>query len=229
MRALAVCLSEMGSAVVLASLSGHRGNVNEFAAVTREIWLKDIAEAYTFARAQQTEPDIPLYFVGYSLGALVNLNLISRQPEQIRYDKMILLAPAIALKWPANLLKPLFGIGDQWRLPSFTPARYQANRQTPVRAYQVLFALVQSLRQSGYAHLHIPSLVYIDPRDELVSIAGLQNIVNRFNLTDWQVLEMRTQPFGQGPHYRHLIIDEPTLGSANWSRLNVRIKEFFEL
>ncbi|MFA5819305.1 MAG: alpha/beta hydrolase [Bacteroidales bacterium] len=136
MKSICKMLSEHGSDVILIKLTGHRNDPQNLANITRQIWLTDLLESHNYAKSLiESSEKKPLYFIGYSIGALINLDLISSNPKLVHYDKMILFAPANATKWSTNLLKLSFSLGNEQKIPSFSPKDYRANDGIPIKVY----------------------------------------------------------------------------------------------
>ncbi|MBW7947548.1 MAG: alpha/beta hydrolase, partial [Sphingomonadaceae bacterium] len=92
-------LRAQGYAVLRAVLSGHEGDMEKFKKASREQWRNDLLGAYCAARALADQGKVPLHFVGYSIGALINSDLVESEPDLgVRYDRMVYLAPAVSVK-----------------------------------------------------------------------------------------------------------------------------------
>ena len=133
--------------------------------VTRAQWTESFFEFYSAAKSRAAKDQVPLYFVGNSLGALIGLSLqLEKNPQkQIRFDKMVLLAPAITPKFFTRWVK-MFGLfGYDYILKSWSPESYQAQLGTSVAAYKALFALVDEVEQKARPQeLDVSTLVFID-------------------------------------------------------------------
>ena len=150
-------------------------------------------------------------------------------PGRVHYDKMVLLAPANAIRRRSHLIKFFFLLGRKFGIPSRQPKEYRSQDKTPVQAYRVLFEMKKSIENQNYLNLTIPTLVFIDENDELISPGNLKKIMNKYQLTHWDVCTLNSQYVGKKTRYHHLIIDENTMGTENWHGFQSRIKAFFSL
>ncbi|MCO6476526.1 MAG: hypothetical protein J5I94_07885 [Phaeodactylibacter sp.] len=194
--------------------------VSNLRRVARGGWGKAFEEAYDKALARSQEVGVPLYFLGFSLGALVAQHAMSSSGGEVRFDKQVLLAPALALRSRSYLLKAAFFLPEHWLLPSKTPEAYRANRGTSIRAYKALFRQQKAVRKGRFRRLNIPTLVIIDPRDELISLSKLKKYIARFGLDNYRILEL--DPKGAAG-YHHLIVDERSMGPTNWDKATAAI------
>lgn len=219
-------LTQQGSDVILAHLTGHRNDSQNLSEITRQAWLSNLLEAHQHAETLIKNNPRPMYFIGFSLGALANLDVLSHYPGIVHYDKMVLLAPANALRRRSHLIKFFFFLGRKFEIPSHQPKEYRSRDKTPVQAYKVLFEMKKSIENHNYLNLNIPTLVVIDEKDELISLRKLKKIINKYQLTHWHVYTLDSQYVGKDTGYHHLIIDENTMGTGNWHRFQSRINAF---
>lgn len=205
------------------TLSGHGGDLQAFKHTSREIWLQDLFAGYCLARARALELGVPLYYAGYSLGGLLGIDLLtSPDYEGVDYDKILLLAPALVVRKTSKLAKSFKLFGESFMVPSANPPRYRANKAgTSVAAYNALFDSIKALESRNLRKANRPTLVLMDFHDELISPAGILRLRSREKLTQWriQVLKNPRPPFT----YHHLIIDEASVGPANWRKMQFSI------
>lgn len=224
MNALADFLRANGADVLPVTLSGHGGGMDEFKKVARDLWIKEMRDAFRSAEARAKENNAPVYFVGYSLGALVGLDFLnSPAGQEIRCEKMVLLAPAISIRDRSYLLK-LLGLFPSLVIPSLSPEDYRAHDGTPLAAYKALFQSISSLEKEGLAKSNVPTLVLVDPEDELVSTGGLGKFMGQFGLDQWKIIEVTNTGSPLKKKYHHLIIDENAVGADQWRSMKVSIK-----
>ncbi len=225
---IANVLTQNGSDVVLIRLTGHKNDPQNLAAITRQNWLSDLLEAYFYSKdlIKKDNPR-PIYFIGFSLGALAHLDVLTHYPEIAHCDKMVLLAPANAPKWSTHLIKCFFIMNNKSGIPSLAPKKYRYQNKTPVQAYKVLFEMKKSIENEKYRHLNIPTMAVMDAKDETISLRYLKKIIKTYQLTNWQIYTLNSQYVGKHSRHHHLIIDEHSMGSENWNRFIQRIKTFF--
>ncbi len=237
MQPLANCLAAAGVECLLLSLHGHGDNVapppgqsaatdsaarlESFRRVSYALWRDETAAAYAIA-AHSRRLGAPLLLAGFSLETLMGCNLALTEPD-VRFDRLILLAPALALRphsraATAGVLAPL-------RHPQPGPARLRANRGTPVAAYMALYAALARFGRGDLRRLDAPALVLIDPADELASYAGLARLCER--LPRWTLCPV-AKSAGAAHQVHHLVIDAPSVGQAAWTDMCVRITAFVQ-
>ena len=228
MRDLGTLLNAGGADVLLVGLSGHNGEETGLAGVTREKWLDEAYQAYRVAREEADAAGLPLYFMGFSLGGAVGLELLAEHfPAPVDFDRMILLAPAAA---PQGAMRTVlfFGLfGQDFVVPSLSIRSYRANTGgATVAAYAALFEMVTSIEGSELSRLNIPTLWFIDPQDELVSEDGLKALISRGTLDRWTLIELSHEGVSPRSGYHHIILNEESLGSASWRRMGEEIAAF---
>jgi esterase/lipase len=219
MNAIARSLNEEGHDVLRVGLSGHLGDEKEFKKVTRNIWLKDLHQAYCLARQAADEKKLPLHFIGYSLGALLNTDLMNTHPEAgVKYDRMVLFAPAIAIRSITRIVEALNVFGSDYVLFSMANKDYRANPGgTPVAAYNALFKGIEKISKSGIKQNNTPTLIIIDPDDELISFSGVKALMTENHLNSWKLMAISNfdSEIDEGK-FHHFIIDEKSLGLFEW-------------
>ena len=235
MDALASLLRARGVAVLRVALAGHRGRSADFKRVSAELWRSELTTAYAEAAARARALDLPLYLVAFSLGALVALESTGAQVEAARagslaaFDRAVLLAPAIALRPRVRLIELLGALGPGFVVPSAAPEPYRANPGTTNAAYRALFDLESSLRDRGLAHAAAPTLVLIDPEDELVSYQGLRRLIADEGLARWSLIEVSNAGSDLEDKRHHLIVDAAAVGEVQWRQMTERIQRHLGL
>lgn len=233
---LTEALCQRGIGVVLCSLRGHGENYTPidqsseavarlaaFRQVHYQDWSAEVMAAYEAALACARPTNAPLFLVAYSLGALLGCNQVVASPS-IRFDRMVLLAPALALH-PYCYLPLLLMRWPQLTIRSLAPSTYRANPATPVAAYQALFTALRHVHQQANAALNCPTLLLIDPADELVSLTGLRRFIHQHGLDQWQLRPVHKARGYRGPTVHHLIIDPESVGAATWQQMIEQIAQ----
>lgn len=223
------------------SLTGHNnalddeGRLLSFQEATFADWQSDIRRAVQEAGRRAARLDRPLYLVGFSLGGLLSADYLvqnavhSGDDDAVTIDRMVLLAPAISLKWSSYLLYPLQVFPDLY-LPSVAPGIYSANDYAPVSAYLALYEGVGRFNELAEQEpnrqaLNIPTLVLMHPRDELVSEDGLRGFISEHRLTQWQYVEVDKSD-DAGDVLAHLIVGPHSLGRDAWSAVSATMLDF---
>lgn len=216
MRPLAQELERMGLSVLNIELSGHRAGT-DWSKVTRAIWLSEIKAAYDVLHAQAAQKHLPLFLVGYSLGALMASDLIE-QDSSVQFQKMILLSPPLEIHPMAYVAQALTW-APSFRIPSLTPKDYRYNDGTSMAAYKALFQSISAIHNGNFSRLNISTLMIIDPKDEMVSFSKLQNLIRTEDLTAWTVMPVTNKASTLPKPYHHLIIDADAVGATQWKSM----------
>jgi len=230
MESIIKLLTNSGIDVLNLSLRGHGQNyfhgkdldtrkarMEAFKTVSYKLWMDEAHRAYGHARKRSDEKNTPLFLVGFSLGGLIGADLLVSHAD-VLFDRMVLLAPALnihGIHYVAKLLSPFPGL----ILPSFTSKSYLANDGTPMAAYNALFETLRHFNQHVCAKLNVPTIIFIDPEDELVSYRKLTQRVEKESLDRWQFRLLEKGKTGVQEKMHHLIIDEPSVGTDTWNQI----------
>jgi alpha-beta hydrolase superfamily lysophospholipase len=230
-------LLDGGYHVVRAAFTGHRGVIEEMRSVTTAAWLDDARACVLAARTESERVEAaaqsrcPLYLVGFSLGALVFEVLINEENIPAVFDKAVLFSPAFAIKGITHgvlLLGAVPGThrGDGRIVKSAGPAEYRANEGASIAAYKALFALEKQLKALYFAKNNIPTLIFIDPRDELISYNKLEKLIKKMSLTNWTLQKVSNKGASTRPARHHLIIDGHCLSKESWATVRCAMLKF---
>ena len=230
---IAHLLNQMGSHTLILSLSGHFTPIPSDEAkralkiteVSRTVWLAETMIGYQMARELAEKHQLPLYFLGYSLGGALGLDLLHGRNKDIHYNKMILFAPAIALNPLVSCLK---FVPNQAKihLPSLSPTPYRANGYTSMNAYHALFQSIEFLTQSAFRKAGLACLIFVDPQDEFVSLKKITRLRHQYQLFEWHIEPIVAQPDHGSKTWHHLIIDQSSVGQATWNQIGNTMKTF---
>lgn len=227
--------------VLSVSLTGHARALSDDARLVQfqeasfAIWQDDIRDAVQLAGQRADAIQRPLYVVGFSLGGLLSADYLVSPPVDsadtgnASVDRMVLLSPAISLRWSSYLLYPLQVFPDVF-LPSVAPRVYRANDYAPVSAYIALYEGIEQFHEraeqaQNRALLNIPALVFMHPQDELVSFDGVRDFIDEQQLSRWRFVEVDKSD-DAGDVLNHLIVGPHSLGSDSWRSLSGQILEF---
>jgi alpha-beta hydrolase superfamily lysophospholipase len=226
MGSIVSLLTAAGIEVLNLSLRGHGQNVgneslsnrrkarmNAFKSVSYPLWAGEVFHAYRLARKTSDIQQVPLFLVGFSLGALLGCDLFASRPD-VKFDRMVLFAPSLnasiayGLKWLAPFPRLV--------IPSFSLPSYRANSGTPMAAYQALFDAIHHFNRNISSKINVPTIIFIDPLDEVVSYRKLKRMVESEKLDQWDFCLLKENRIGVKQPIHHLIVDEASLGSAGW-------------
>lgn len=216
-------LTGHGSDACLVRLSGHHEASVPIREVSGALWKKEMQAGYQRAGSAARRHSVPLYFLGYSLGALLGQSLVA--DAGAAFDRQILLAPATAIRRRSHLLRLLFFLGKGMKLPSYTPEAYRANEALPLPVYRALFAEERKVAAAAPHLFNLPTLLLVDPKDELISYPKLVRQAKRF--PHYRLLVLDATLKGRNSAYHHLILDEPSMGAKNWQRATGEMEQHF--
>ena len=227
MESIIKVLTDSGIDSLNLSLCGHgenydrskyndpaRARLETFKCVTYELWINEICAAYSAARDRSVKKQVPLFFVGYSLGGLLGVDLLASRSD-IQFDKMVLFAPAIKMHYRNNIIR-LLSPFPRLTIPSFTLASYQSNNGTPMAAYNALFDALKNFSANTGPKINVPTLVFIDINDEIVSYCRLKQMAQDENLDQWRFYIVQKESNEKPAKIHHLIIDAPSTGEHVW-------------
>ncbi len=206
---IANLLETISLPMVMVSLTGHQNDFEKLNAITKESWSEDVMEGYQLIKKSFDK----IYLIGFSLGGSIGLDIISKRT---RFDKMILLAPAIAPRIPVKLLQYISPILPSLPLYSLAPENYIANKYLPLKAYEVLLDIFKSVHKKQFAHANVPTLLIADPKDETMSLSDIRKLMVRFKLSNWKILLLNSDDVVSKVRFHHLIIDREAMGLENW-------------
>jgi hypothetical protein len=240
MRSIIVELNDAGIDVLNLSLRGHGNNYlknknlstdearqESFRTVTYGLWLDEIYNAYLKVRERASKKNVPVFFVGYSIGGLMGCDLILLHPD-VFYDRMVLFAPALNITVESYLLKALMPFPNIV-IDSLSPTYYRANKGTPMAAYKALFEAIDNFKKNVNDKLNKPTLIFIDEKDEFVPYSKLNEMITRWNLDHWQIhIVHKDNSVGEKVSH-HLMIDKDSVGKQMWKQMKDAIKRHFDI
>jgi esterase/lipase len=218
-------LLDSGYHVVRVTLSGHGASLAEMKTVSASQWLSDAYIQYSKAYVEAQDAALPLYLVGFSLGALVFESLMNEATKTpVRFEKAVLFSPAIAIKDLARAtlaLNPL--LKQSAIINSRSPAGYRAQKGASLAAYNALFELEEKLCDDKFANSNIETVLFIDPDDEFISLRKLRKRIKEAALSQWELVAITNDGAKINPPYHHLIIDRNCTGETTWRSIQSKI------
>ncbi len=219
-------LNGQGVSVLRGSLKGHRGSLEEMEVVKREDWLRDVFRTYCLAKEQADKKGLPLIYVGHSLGALIIFDLLSTHQKKLKLDKAILFAPSFKIHWHLNFFSFIFNLKDSWSLPSRNLPRYRSQAVCTFAAYKALMDSIDSFKPEKIGVMNIPTLVLMDPDDELVDFDGISDMIKTYKLGSWRLIPVDTSGTTHKKIYRHLAFNKDCFGDTEWNRIEKIMEDF---
>lgn len=239
MSGLAKLLAAEGFASLLVSLRGHGDNhapsgvgssreelrMEAFKSVSHEGWKREVAEAAGVARARADVEGVPLILAAFSLGAALGIELDCEPTKRIRFDGYLLFAPALSMHWYVDIMLRMMAPFGGLVLPSAAPL-VAANPGTPSEAYHAILACVKELARTESGCIRSPGLIFIDSKDEIVSLRGVRRWVMRMRLENWRIVPIHRELAGDRGDFHHLVVDAERIDPSLWGQMSRQIIEF---
>jgi len=200
-------------------LDGHwekSNRLSEFKECHLDRWIDNLDECFENARSKSPEKKIVLF--SYSLGAVLALYYLMTRRKVV--EKMIFFAPAITLKKSSRIISLIPKWGNI-SIPSFSPKKIRANNFTPKNAYTELFKMSDFCLLNSQNLKNYRALVFIDPKDEMISYSDLNKLVTSEKLSNWKIEHVE-----KNSGYHHLIVDRNFLNDREWNTIVDKIKRF---
>jgi esterase/lipase len=230
MKSIIAKMNDFGIDCLNLSLRGHGKNysalndaenadarMETFKSVSYPLWKSEAYHAYQRVKRISNLYAAPMFLVGFSMGGLLGVDLLSSDPR-VGFDKMVLFAPAIKMHKRNSLLKILSPF-PRIVIPSIAHKSYLTNDGTSIAAYNALFEMYAHLENNLNPKINIPTVVFIDKQDELISFSGLKKMVRDQNLDQWEIHPVKKDKTATKIKMHHLIIDEACVGTNTWQEI----------
>jgi hypothetical protein len=100
------------------------------------------------------------------------------------------------------------------------PKSYLANQKgTPIAAYNALFDGLDRFNKYAGQKLNVPTLVFIDRQDELISLGKLKKLVEDKKWDKWHFYLVEKDTAARDETFYHHIIDASSTGNAVWQEM----------
>ncbi|MEP7345981.1 MAG: alpha/beta fold hydrolase, partial [Gemmatimonadaceae bacterium] len=193
-------LRERGATIVVLRLRGHAGDsvgdapvLEEWKTIDATVWVEDWRESARVAEELATSRGVPLAFLGYSLGALIHIYGLATSDRAVNpFQRQVLLAPAVRVRHRTRLVLLFRPLGMRFIVPSLTPVEIRSHGGTSVAAYRSLFGYEAAMSMiEAPTRIKIPTLVLMDPGDELVSQRRISEWIERNGLRpEWRMVAL---------------------------------------
>lgn len=230
MKSIIAILTAAGIDCLNLSLRGHGQNYTQldntdsadarlktFKSVSYRLWRNEIFHAYQQVKIKSDRYRTCVFLVGFSMGGLLGVDLFTSNPY-VKFDKMVLFAPALKMHHRNYILKTISPF-PRLVLPSFAPDAYLANSGTPMAAYNALFEAIKHFEKNLDPKINVPTVIFIDKEDELISFSGLNTLIQKQNLDRWKLHPVKKDPTETEIKMHHLIIDEASVGRQMWQEI----------
>ncbi|WP_372652690.1 serine aminopeptidase domain-containing protein [Halobacteriovorax sp.] len=195
-------------------LTGHTEN-SKWDQVNKDRWIKDFYLPLCQAYLNSKELKVPMYALGYSLGAVVIQNSIEK--FNAPFKSVTYIAPAFKTRWYTSFINILFKVGFEFSLPSGNFVEYRAKPNTGLKAYKAMYEIEKQLEYKD----SISKLILMDKRDELIDFYSTQTLCE--NSKNCKFVEISSRPTRNEKSIYHLAIDPATLGQKAWKKLTSKI------
>jgi len=231
MQPIISALTKSGIDVLALTLRGHGDNytrrsgiaedqarLEAFKHVSYPVWMNEAYLAYLQLEERGAEKGVPLFLTAFSLGGLIGLDLLAGNRD-VRFDRVVLFAPAIRLHAVIYLERVLSPF-PRLVIPSMAPTVYLANKKgTPIAAYNALFDGLERFNQNAGQKLNVPTLVFIDRKDEFIPLAKLKSLVKDKKWEHWQFYIVEKDKSARDGAFYHHIIDASSTGKTVWQEM----------
>jgi alpha-beta hydrolase superfamily lysophospholipase len=221
---LAQFLRSEGYHTLRVALAGH--DTPQAYAFPSSIWVQQIVTS--FHETKDRYPALPILYLGYSMSGLAAVRALDTDPS-FSPQRMVLIAPALSLRSiveSASILR--WFPPTTFAVRNLAPRAYRRYERTPLFWYQNVAEMYQQTAtlENGQRAGATPTLIFANPRDELVSLTGLQSWIADNNLSDrWKLSIVR--PETPDPTLaEHLLIDPRGLGIETWRTMEREIRDF---
>jgi hypothetical protein len=198
--------------------------------VIRSDWIDDAYFQYCQAKTIAENERLPLYLLGFSLGALVYEVLMNEETETpVQFEKAILFSPAVAIRAAAKTilwLQPF--TNNRSIIRSAGPEEYRAQTGASMAAYKIVFDMEESLCAASFRNCNINTIIFIDKNDEMVSTRILRERINQYGLANWRIYEVANAGAVIRPRYHHLLIDNRCVSASTWQYISRTIVNFLD-
>ncbi len=198
-------------------LTGHRSKSSS-KECSSDIWKDEFRNSYFEAQEAAKFYGVPLYFIGFSTGALCQSILEIK--EDLTFDKKIFLSPALSLKKYTSIMK-LFS-----RLPISHP-QMGANKRIEffhMNAYKSFFKLFKEYNKISSKTLDTPTRIFMRARDEIISLPGIHQFINKNKLENWNLYQF--EPLKK-VKFQHMCFCKFSLSTKDWIFLTNYLLNFF--
>lgn len=190
-------------------------------------WVEKFNDDYDKALEHAQTLERPLYFVGFSLGALLGVHFQICRPHH-QFAKMALIAPATHTHFYTKLPAFLGHFFPKFILPSKNLIEYRSRSGVSLSEYKKMHSLQQEIiSKFTNDSLSTPTLLVTSQRDELVSSSKLTKFAE--SNPAWKSLEISNNSSQLPKKYHHLMIDLETVGNKEWEKLLNSLTEHFTI
>jgi hypothetical protein len=213
MDGLAQFFSAQGYEVLRPSFTGHCGRPEELQQVKAESWEKDARHFYAKAKVKADYFKVPLYLTAYSFSGLIYQSMTKELP----FKKRVFLASALETHFWYPIAIFLVNLWPTSFFRTWIPDGYFAQEYGGFRSVLAMNHFFLKWNDGRKSEDKTPTLVWGDPKDELVNVPKLKLLAE--GSPGWEFRELGIGGCALPKCYHHLIVDEAALGPAEWKRV----------
>jgi len=235
MNSLIHFFNSQGLDVLRGALSGHRGSLEEGKIILLKDWEREVKDLYNLALKKAHQFKVPLYLNCYSMGCLVLVDLLESLDKggyENHVRKILFISPALKVRGPLLFFYQIVDtiLPSGWILPSFNLKEYRSQDGTSVASYQAFFKLLKKHKGPSLSLKKklaiIPSLILMNPEDELLSFSDLKNFIKDNGLKSWKMIPIDNSKSKNSKKISHLLLDEKSVGHHEWKRMKKEMANF---
>jgi len=146
------------------------------------------------------------------------------------FNKQVLFAPALELSYKQYLLMLLQFLPNSFLVPSVHMPEYRFHEGTTLGAYRACIEASKNFKKlSSKKALNIPTLVFLNPNDELINYKNTVSLLKSHDLRSWSIELVSNSQSSHSKPRAHMMIDSTCLGDAEWKKVQNKIKNHFLL
>ena len=213
-------LNDEGYDCLRITLVGHEGQRKK---TSSDLWISQVEQAVILAKEKY--PNAEINFLGFSTGAAVEIATIP-QLQSTKISRIIFFAPALSMNWYTVLIRPityLYYVG----IPAFTlaPKDYRVYQWPSFGLYRAMLNSIDAALDVNPELIQKTSgLVFLSPDDEFINEQGTIDWIAE-NKFPWKTERVIPHAAFSGS-WKHLILDERTIGSEGWEKVKESIHNF---
>lgn len=169
--------------------------------------------------------DRPYYAIAFSHGALYLQLWMEKNPAN-RPIKQVLLAPAFFTHRQEFVRRIFNALPSFFLIKSFSPKNFRRYEFLTVSEYRTLIQGMMTLQKLGRP-FRIPTMVLIDPKDELVDAKTLKVEIEQRN-DGQKVIFYERDYLKKGLGCHHLLFHPDYFSEHDWKDFTQRIERYFE-
>ena len=86
-------------------------------------------------------------------------------------------------------------------------------------AYNALFEAIKHFEKNLDPKINVPTVVFIDEKDELISFSGLKKMIANQKLDQWKIHPVKKDKTATEIEMHHIIIDKASVGTQMWKEI----------